>query len=453
MTTTAEWNDFLKKFADASTSGSWLGNAGATGEKLLAAEKRLKIKLPPSYRAFLSASDGWQNASRAVPVLQRVEKIRWFGRAHRDWVQAYTAPMQGLDALLPAELDYFDYTQEDAGSFDVKHLAHTLCISDVGDSAVLLLNPMVIWPDGEWEAWFFADWLPGAKRYRSFADWMSHEAAERHNDTFEGSGIRGELPTVYLDGPTKEHRRIRPREEVLTLEQVRKRLQSKTRSRRVKAVQYLCRMGSSAAITILLDLLKNDYDFHVRCEAAESLGKMRATEAVEPLIAQTAEYTHVTDSAIRGLAYFNDERSAQCLIKLVEANMLSVGVAAYALAGRGDSRGVKPLVDIMLSKDPKDQPTGRIAGRFIAHFQEPGFVALEPLVTDSDEEIRERAILGIWDITSLSKDKMLKAKACDLLEQCLERQPEGRMRQWLATCVEIACKKNFKISENPFATG
>jgi hypothetical protein len=29
--------------------------------------------------------------------------------------------------------------------------------------------------DGEWEAWFFANWLPGATRYRSFQGMMEPE--------------------------------------------------------------------------------------------------------------------------------------------------------------------------------------------------------------------------------------------------------------------------------------
>jgi hypothetical protein len=36
----------------------------------------------------------------------------------------------------------------------------------------------VVFADGEWEAWFFANWLPGASRYRSFAEMME---AERQN--------------------------------------------------------------------------------------------------------------------------------------------------------------------------------------------------------------------------------------------------------------------------------
>ena len=445
-TTKAEWNDFLKALEDPG-----LGSDGATEDALLAVEIRLKIKLPPSYRAFLSASNGLKNASRSVPVLKPAEKLKWFKREHRDWVEAYTTPMQGVDLPLPAEQDYFNYGSESSGSFDTKHLAQTLCISEVGDSAVLLLNPMVIWPDGEWEAWFFANWVPGAIRYRSFADWMRHEAADQRNEPDESVQPPGELPTVYLDGPAKEKRRIRPREEVLTLDEVKKRLKSNTRSRRIKAVQSLFRIGGPEAVAILLDLLKNDYDFNVRCEAADTLGKLRAPEAIEPLIAESLEYSRVSGSAINAMAFFNDEQTAQHLIRLIETNGMSASVAAHVLALRKDSRGVKPLVDILLSKDPKDQHTGGIAGRFIARFEEAGLTALEPLAIHVEEPIRQRALGGITDIATCSTSKELRAKALKILEQCLEREAGGRMHQWLATCVSVAGGKAPLIEGNPFS--
>ena len=34
----------------------------------------LKVKLPPSYRAFLSQSNGWKSASREVPVLRQATR-------------------------------------------------------------------------------------------------------------------------------------------------------------------------------------------------------------------------------------------------------------------------------------------------------------------------------------------------------------------------------------------
>lgn len=442
--TPSQWRVFLQRLV-----GERNLRAGAAEERLAAVEAKLKVKLPPSYRTFLTASNGLQNASRAVPVLKPVEKLKWFGREHREWVQAYTTPMQGLDLPLPAEQDYFNYAGEHRDSFDTKHLAQTLCISEVRDSGVLLLNPMVVWSDGEWETWFFADWVPGTVRYRSFAEWVRHEAAEKNNESYEPAQIPGELPTVFRDGPAKADRRIRPREEVLTLNEVKARLKSKTRSHRIKAVQHLCRMGGPEAIAILLDLFKMDYDFHVRCDAAESLGRLRVVDAVEPLMAETAEYTHVTDSAVRALGYFNDDQTAQCLLDIIRSNRLSAGVAAHALAFRKDARGVVPLTELLISKKPKHQHMGRIAGRLMALFEEAGLAALEPLMASSDEEIRERAFLGISDLSGLSKSKGLRLKACKLMEDCFAREKPGRLHQWMATSIEIYCNRNLKISGNP----
>jgi hypothetical protein len=36
-----------------------------------------------------------------------------------------------------------------------------------------------IYASGEWEAWYFAPWMPGANRYRSFWDLMD-EGYRRH---------------------------------------------------------------------------------------------------------------------------------------------------------------------------------------------------------------------------------------------------------------------------------
>jgi hypothetical protein len=57
----------------------------------------------------------------------------------------------------------------------VKYLQQALEISDRGDSSIYLLNPNIVTADGEWEAWFFGDWLPGADRYHSFIDLMQAE--------------------------------------------------------------------------------------------------------------------------------------------------------------------------------------------------------------------------------------------------------------------------------------
>jgi hypothetical protein len=61
------------------------------------------------------------------------------------------------------------------GSYEGAALPFTLEISDVGDSAIYLLNPLAESSDGEWQAWFFSNWNPGAVRYRSFQQMIENE--------------------------------------------------------------------------------------------------------------------------------------------------------------------------------------------------------------------------------------------------------------------------------------
>jgi hypothetical protein len=442
MTKPVEWRAFLKRFADAVGAEEWPGNAGASDERLSAAERRLKIALPPSYRAFLAASDGWRQASREVPVLRTVENIKWFRKEHADWVEAYAGAEQGESRPIP-EREYFNYANGDSVNFDASHFGQTLCISELGDSAVLLLNPMVVWPDGEWEAWFFANWLPGATRYRCFADWMRQELAQLLDETFDHSTKVGELPTVYLDGPAKAKRRIRQREEVLDLAAVLERMKSKKNRERIKATQQLCRLGGTEAIGALLNALKTDCDRDVRCEAAEALGRLGAPEAVDALIAAIDD-PRVNTTAIHALAGFKDEKSAQCLLKIVEENGMYGTSAVHPLAKRGDARAVGRLVKILMSKDPRDQNTSHIAGRLIADFEGAGFLALEPLVTHPDREIRMRSQWGIGDLAWGAKEKDVKIKARELLQRCLEAETDADLRRSLEIRIEISSKNKPK---------
>ena len=358
--------------------------------------------------------------------------------------------MQATGAIIPAEQDYFNYA---GGMVDLsaKHLAQTLCISETGDSAVLLLNPMVIWPDGEWEkARLFANWLPGASRYRSFADWIRHERAGLTDETFAHSVVPGELPIVYLDGPGKPSRRVRPREEILTFDEALKRLSSKTRSRRIKAVRHLARIGGDRAIQTLAVFLKVDYDYHVRCEAAEMLGGMRAKEAIAPLIEVTAETSYVASTAVQALGNFNDESSARRLLNLIEEDGSSSRSCGQCF-GENDPRGVPVLVQRVISKEARDQHTGNIAGRYIAQFERAGYQALEPLTSHEEVEIRRRAINGIFDLACLAKEKALKMEARGLLETRLKTESDEALRLNLQVYIAIACNKKLPDSENPFS--
>jgi len=182
------WNSFLKEYnnellsyeevveglSPALIKEGWLGYTGATEKEIVRIEKRLAIKLPPSYRNFLKASNGWRFPSTFIFDLLPVEKIAWFKEQNQDWIDAYVGP--SIDLPPVSDEEYFLYGEkQDCCKFRTEYLHTALQISEPGDSAVVLLNPKVVTPDGEWETWFFANWLPGATRYRSFGEWLATE--------------------------------------------------------------------------------------------------------------------------------------------------------------------------------------------------------------------------------------------------------------------------------------
>ena len=75
MMTMYDWTDFLRHLSQARIAGDesleeltnemigsqWLGHPGASEAKIQAAESRLGVKLPNSYREFLKISNGWAN--------------------------------------------------------------------------------------------------------------------------------------------------------------------------------------------------------------------------------------------------------------------------------------------------------------------------------------------------------------------------------------------------------
>jgi len=154
----------------------WLGFPGATDEQLSLAEGRLGTELPPSYREFLAVSNGWRLTGNFIWRMWSTEEIDWFRVRNAEWVDAYVDPVSGLGELSLTDEEYLVYGEmQDSVRFRVEYLESALEVSDIGDSAIFLLNPKVVTPDGEWEAWFFGNWLPGANRYRSFAALMEAE--------------------------------------------------------------------------------------------------------------------------------------------------------------------------------------------------------------------------------------------------------------------------------------
>ncbi|NEO32764.1 MAG: SMI1/KNR4 family protein [Symploca sp. SIO3C6] len=163
----------------------WLGYPGATEEQIALAETRLGIVLPPSYREFLTVTNGWYQTTPFIYKIWSTEEIEWFALRNQAWINAFVERYgnkckNSLQSrfTMPSISDeeYLIYgDNQDCSKFRLEYLSTALEISDRGESAIYLLNPKIITEDGEWEACFFGDWLPGADRYRSFREMMQAE--------------------------------------------------------------------------------------------------------------------------------------------------------------------------------------------------------------------------------------------------------------------------------------
>lgn len=187
LTTPAEWLEPLKQisqeilsdpdFIDGNLAemvtpeqrlAGWLGAPGASETELRELEQRLKVSLPPSYRLFLQASNGFGPLDYFIWRLRPTQEVDWLVNTDADLVTLWERGIESIPRV-PDE-DYFRYDDSQIdGQVRGEYFRGLLMISDWGDAGFLALNPAVQ-HDGEWEAWHFANWMPGADRYRTFAE-------------------------------------------------------------------------------------------------------------------------------------------------------------------------------------------------------------------------------------------------------------------------------------------
>ena len=163
-------SDLGKQVDPPPASPDWLGFPPATDADLAALERRLGLSRPPSYAAFLRASNGWRRTTFAIGRVRPAAEVDFYRVENEASAAAYAdfGDDGGPDA------DFYDYSNGSATGHLAAHLDHLVQVSDV-DDGVYLLNPRAVTPDGEWEAWFLADWVPGMLRYPSFAHLMVAE--------------------------------------------------------------------------------------------------------------------------------------------------------------------------------------------------------------------------------------------------------------------------------------
>lgn len=157
--------------------GRWCGRSPATESEICAAEARLGVKFPPSYRLFLSLSNGWRIFNSFVEQLLPVQEIdRFRFRDPESFTlmeksHEYCLEMYGEHAI--SDEVYLDYeTPAHNVEERFQYYGDSLLISEGFESELVLLNPFVVFPDGEWETIFSAHWIPGNWRFRSFRDYL-----------------------------------------------------------------------------------------------------------------------------------------------------------------------------------------------------------------------------------------------------------------------------------------
>jgi hypothetical protein len=158
---------------DAAFQLGWLGFPGATVAQLLAAEQRLGRPLPPSYRAFLQLTNGWP-FGLTEPLLP-IEEVELLQVKEPDMVRIWLEDQQEEPDLWEAAHRVYG-EQQDTSWFRRAYLRTAVQISAQEDGYVYLLNPEVVTPDGEWEAWILGSKIAGAKRWPSFWELVQEES-------------------------------------------------------------------------------------------------------------------------------------------------------------------------------------------------------------------------------------------------------------------------------------
>lgn len=113
-----------------------------------ALERRLGVRLPPTYREFLAICGGLPVTGALTEGLRPAERVGWFRDLEAEWVQIWRET--ALDPEVPGPA--------------VELMNRALLVSEPGDQA-LLLDPDEIEPaTGEWACYTFSNFAPGSHR-------------------------------------------------------------------------------------------------------------------------------------------------------------------------------------------------------------------------------------------------------------------------------------------------
>jgi HEAT repeat protein len=339
--TIPEWRNFLQRWTDAwlvrdekfprqVRERKWLGSHPAAENQIARLEKQLGYRLPPSYRNFLLTTNGWSRTSVFIKRLLPISKVDWLQTREPELLDIWSP--QDDDEPANQNLEEY-YSYDGTPVFDRAHLRHSLLIAEPidGDSMIYVLNPLVVAKDGEWEAWRFANWIPGAERFPSFELLMRAEF-----ELFSNEGKTqdfGPYTGIYAPdqprhaAPRIGQRRLQPKRS--SVPELIAQLESPARATRLKAAKHLLREFSPhdaynehpEIVEPLSRILSSDLETDVRSAAAAMLGTYGDTTAIAPLI-KALDIPDLTAIAISALLYISiyiaDTRVADAMVRLLQ---------------------------------------------------------------------------------------------------------------------------------------
>ena len=416
-------------------SSDWLGFAKAPAREITALEKRLGLSLPPSYRAFLQASNGWRRTTPFIGRIRPASEVVWFRIENEHWVEAYSESGSELP-----DAEYYDYEENGEMHYCAAHLQHLVQISDV-DDGVYVLNPQAVTPDGEWEAWFFANWIPGARRYPSFAHLMVGEYktfAELHHVELAADAIpklatpAPDVPRVPAKKKTSARAEAAAAAAAVSFEDLIEQMKSPDEKVRAKAVKIFSgkMKGRPRAerrpdlVQPLCDLFSASADAGVRSACVAALTELAPKFAPPPLLASLSDPDpHVALQGMWALNYFRDRRAVEPLCKFIETsvNPLFNETAMTQLALLNDERAIPVIEKVLLNTaNPLDQTFG-MAGISLGRFGAKAFDILVKALDHADARVRFAAVCGL-DVTQ-------DPRATAHLDRMMEHDPDEKVRQ------------------------
>jgi hypothetical protein len=395
-------SDLAQRVDPAPRSPDWLGFDPASERDLEDLEGRLGVILPPSYRSFLLMSNGWRRTTFAIDHIRPAAEVDWFRIENESWVDVYSR--SGSDF---SDEEYYEYAEGGAPDHRAEHVKALLQISDV-DDGVYLLNPESVTPDGEWEAWFFANWVPGAIRFPSFTHLMLHEylSFARLNQVQVGTT---DLPVLAIPGakvPRVAAERVRKKEaRAATLDQLisqMRELDGKPLDKVLRAFSGKLKGRPQARrrpdlVPVLVDVFHSSPHAGIRSACIAALTEL-ADDAPAVLLESLSDVDPwVVLGGIFALTYFPSADALEPLCRFIESrvNVMINENAMSALGAVGDERAVPTLVGVLLDTSTCFDQSFGTAAIALSRCGPTGFEALVSALDHTDARVRRAAIVGV----------------------------------------------------------